>query len=69
MSETTGKKRGRKPSADPTTSLGIRLPKSVLDLLGPDPRATIKGLAEAEAERRRSAIAAGGQASEPSTVS
>lgn len=55
MSETTGKKRGRKPSADPTVSHGIRLPQSVWDLLGPDPRATVKRLAEEEAERRRAA--------------
>ncbi|GAA1281798.1 hypothetical protein [Saccharothrix xinjiangensis] len=53
MSETTGKKRGRKPNADPTVSHGIRLPQSVWDLLGPDPRATVKRLAEDEAKRRR----------------
>ncbi|MEV8439234.1 hypothetical protein AB0425_17805 [Actinosynnema sp. NPDC051121] len=58
MSETPGKRGpGRKPSDDPTTSLSVRLRQSVIDLLGPDPRGTLKALAEAEAERRRAAAA------------
>lgn len=49
----TGRKPGRKPSDDPTVVLSIRVPTSVADLLGPDPRATLRLLVDAEVERRR----------------
>lgn len=53
MSDTTGKKRGRKPVDDPARTRTVRLTDGVWELLGPDPRGTLKRLAEDEAARRR----------------